>query len=325
MASDVTRYLVFLFDQFDEVYEKLNPRFFANLRSIRDDFKYRVSYVTFTREELPHIRSGSEHDEFYEILSPNIISLGRYNHDDAWTLLRRVGGRYGLELEPAPGDRLITLTGGHPGLLKAVYMTTIRGSFVPSGIGQESIEALLADLDVRTECHKLWDSIRGDERDALLKLARSVPVVPEDPDVRRRLKLKGLVIDEGEKVAVSCPLFAEYVSRQESFLATETELPGRPIYIDSAGDVWVEGRKLEPQLSPLEFALLGHLCSRPGELCTRDEIIEALYPDAVQRKGVSDDAVNSVVRRLRKRIEPGHRPPKYIITVRGLGYRLTGC
>ena len=172
MTATVTQRLVFLFDQFDEVYEALDPRFFANLRSIRDDFKYRVSYVTFAREELPQIRSDPEHDEFYELLSPNVIGLGCYEYDDAWTLLRRVGGRYDLEPEPSLGDGLIALTGGHPGLLKAAYMTTMRGSSAPSERDQAAIEVLLADPDIRTECRKLWDSIRQDERQRLVKLAR---------------------------------------------------------------------------------------------------------------------------------------------------------
>jgi len=63
MTEDRTRHLVFLFDQFDEVYRTLNPRFFANLRSIRDDFKYRVSYVVFTRDELPRLCQGPECEE----------------------------------------------------------------------------------------------------------------------------------------------------------------------------------------------------------------------------------------------------------------------
>ena len=119
MNADATRHLIFLFDQFDEVYGPLNPRFFAKLRAIRDEYKYRVSYVTFTRDELPRLRQGPECEELYELLSPNVIGLGPYNHDDSWVLLRRVAGRYGLTPDPALGDRLIAFTGGHPGLLKS--------------------------------------------------------------------------------------------------------------------------------------------------------------------------------------------------------------
>jgi hypothetical protein len=316
-------HLVFLLDQLDEVYKSLNPRVFANLRAIRDQFKYRVSYIVFTREELPHLSSVPESEEFYELLSSNVIGLGPYNHEDAWTLLRRVAGRYGREPDSTLGERLIVLTGGHPGLLKAAYMAAMRGDIALPEADAKAVQTLLADASVQTECQKLWEGIREDEREALRSLSADNSLSLSDPDLLRRLRLKYLVVESGEGIAVFCPLFASYVSRQQVVRPPETKIQAKHICLDDYGDVWVEGQKLEPHLSQLEFALLSYLCSRPGKLCTRDDIIEVLYPES-DPGGVSDDAVNSLVERLRKRIERGRKPPKYIITVHGRGYRLDG-
>jgi len=320
-------HLVFVLDQLDKVYKPLNPRVFANLRALRDQFKYRISYVVFTREELPYISSAPESEEFYELLSPNVVGLGPYNHEDSWTLLRRVAGRYGWEPDSPLGERLITLTGGHPGLLKAAYMAAMRGGVTLPETDANAIQTLLNDANVQTECHNLWESIREDEREALRSLSMGNSLSPVDPDLLRRLRLKYLIVEADKGIAISCPLFAGYVSRQKVVRPPEIKIQAGPIRIDASGDVWLEGEKLKPPLRPLEFKLLAHLCSKPGVLCTRDEIIKVLYPDVADREGyegVSDDAVNSVVRRLRKRIERGREPPKYITTVRGLGYRLDG-
>jgi DNA-binding response OmpR family regulator len=56
-------------------------------------------------------------------------------------------------------------------------------------------------------------------------------------------------------------------------------------------------------------------------VCGRDEIVEAIWPEAAEG-GVSDQAIDALVRRLRERIgevDPDHQ---YIVTVRGHGFRL---
>ena len=320
MTADPTRHMVFLFDQFDEVYETLNPRFFANLRSIRDDFKYRVSYVTFTRDELPRLRQGPECEELYELLSPNVIGLGPYSYDDSWVLLRRVAGRYGLTLDPALSDRFIAFTSGHPGLLKAAYMATMRGSLTLPETDPEAIQTLLAETDVRTECLKLWDSIGEDEREALSDVAGGFQLLDSERDVLQLLKLKGLV-NEGENGAagIFCDLFRTFVAELAPAKARDLKLDRR------SGRVWVEGKAIGEELTKLEFALLCHLYDRCGEVCARDEIIYALYPDEVidTKAAIQNSRVDTLVGRLREKIEPDRSRPRYIIAVRGRGYKLS--
>ena len=291
MNADATRHLVFLFDQFDEVYETLNPRFFANLRAIRDQHKYRLSYVTFTREVLPRISQALESEEFYELLSPNVIGLGAYNREDAWTLLRRVGGRYGVEPDATLGDRLITLTGGHPGLLRAAYMTTLRGSLTLTEADPEAIQTLLANADVRTECLKLWESIGEDERMALVDIAAGYPLKQLEQEAVRLLQLKGLVVESGAgQAAIFCRLFEDFVNQPEVFKAIGIRLDRR------SGEVWVEGKMVSSDLTPAEFTLLSYLFERRGEICSKGEL-EALYPGESQN-------VDTLMDQLRKKIEP---------------------
>lgn len=76
---------------------------------------------------------------------------------------------------------------------------------------------------------------------------------------------------------------------------------------------------LDPPLSPAQFALLEALIEADGDVVTREEIIEIVWPDAVG--GVTDQALDALVYRLRERLaelDPDH---DYVMTVRGHGFR----
>ena len=87
--------------------------------------------------------------------------------------------------------------------------------------------------------------------------------------------------------------------------------------------VWVNGYET-PSLTPLEYKLIAYLEQKQGQICSRDELAQHLYPGemALTGDGVSDNRLDSIIKRLRKRIEPNSKEPKYIITVRGHGFRL---
>jgi DNA-binding response OmpR family regulator len=63
---------------------------------------------------------------------------------------------------------------------------------------------------------------------------------------------------------------------------------------------------------------------RLDQVCTREEIMAALYPAETldPDKAGADNRVDSLVRRLRKAIEPAPGHPRYLLTLRGHGYKL---
>src|SRR5688572_16357342 len=92
-----------------------------------------------------------------------------------------------------------------------------------------------------------------------------------------------------------------------------------PISIDvSRRHVAVHGRAVD--LKRREFDLLYHLARHPGVTLTRSRLLDALWPEEIDRSDTR--AVDACVHRLRERIEPDPTSPRYIQTVRGLGYAL---
>jgi DNA-binding response OmpR family regulator len=75
----------------------------------------------------------------------------------------------------------------------------------------------------------------------------------------------------------------------------------------------------EVALTPHEYALLEALMAAPGRTYTRDELLERLYPRGEAL--VIDRVVDVHVGKLRQKIEMNPSEPRYILTVRGIGYR----
>lgn len=78
----------------------------------------------------------------------------------------------------------------------------------------------------------------------------------------------------------------------------------------------------EVYLSALEYKLLLVFLQHRGQTLTRDRLLEEIWDCAGDF--VSDNTLTVYIKRLREKIEPDAQNPRYIRTVRGLGYRLEG-
>lgn len=79
------------------------------------------------------------------------------------------------------------------------------------------------------------------------------------------------------------------------------------------------GRSVD--LTSLEFKLLGAFCRNRGRALTREQVLDLAWGHGV---AVSERVVDNHVVRLRKAIEPDPATPRYLVSVRGVGYRFDG-
>jgi DNA-binding winged helix-turn-helix (wHTH) protein len=324
MASESKIHLTLLLDQFDGVCRSLSPMFFGTLRAIRDEHKYLISYVTFTRDEMTQLCKAAEFEEFYELFSPNVVSLGPYCNDDALGLTARVSGRYRETITQQASEYLIELSGGHPGLLKAGTLAVLQGRVSLTENREDVIDILLEVHDVTTECSKLWNSLSAEERECIHELATGSRESCHDRDLDRRLRVKKLIGDHTGGPVLFSPIFAGYASRQMAKRASQIKIQAGPIRIDSDGEVWVDGQQVVPPLSKKELLLLQFLCLNAERLLTKDEVIAVVYPDEYKLgNSVSDEALARLVQRTRERIRQFSGGREYVATVRGKGYRLS--
>ncbi|MDQ4069288.1 MAG: response regulator transcription factor [Actinomycetota bacterium] len=80
--------------------------------------------------------------------------------------------------------------------------------------------------------------------------------------------------------------------------------------------VTVHGRAVD--LPAREYALLAFLASSPQQVFTREQLLERLWPPSGDR---SPATVTEHIARIRRRIEDDPERPRWVRTVRGVGYR----
>ncbi len=94
------------------------------------------------------------------------------------------------------------------------------------------------------------------------------------------------------------------------------------------GDVEVDFTRCEVRragqrvdVTPLEFKLLATFVRRPGRVLTREQLLDEVWGRDVF---VTDRVVDNQIANLRKKIEPAPAQPRYLCSVRGIGYRFDG-
>ena len=130
----------------------------------------------------------------------------------------------------------------------------------------------------------------------------------------------GRALDDGDQIVVASMITFRYLDPQAT---PEVPRVGKlqGVWIDPVtADVWVDARKVEPELSPRQFHLLCMLVEAEGRPVSRAEIVNTVWAD-VSPEGVSDDAVTALVKRLRSRLRDVALDD-YVGVVRGRGIRL---
>jgi two-component system alkaline phosphatase synthesis response regulator PhoP len=79
----------------------------------------------------------------------------------------------------------------------------------------------------------------------------------------------------------------------------------------------LDGQPLE--LTPFEFRILQALMRRPNRVMTRDELIDAIHGD--DDPGIYDRTIDVHLGRLRRKLGDDASQPRFIGTVRTVGYR----
>ncbi len=320
VCQGTSRRLVLLFDEFDEPFEQIEGRVYLNLRALKDKYRQRLTYVTASDRRLSSIRRGRDVDEFIELFGPFTRFLGPLTASDVDSLITWVAEQESYTFDDEDRTFLHHHADGHLGLLLAVCraLGEVTGEPVRDAgqdwlIHRQVREKLDNDLNVQGECRKLWEDLTEAQQDALMA------VVGAEEDVEDRalesLRLKG-VVHAGQELLLS-PVFEGFVRRQR--LTRRRRHEGVRVDVES-GTVWVDAHQT-PTLTDLEYRLLLLLYGRLNKICDKYQIVEAVWGEEYIDQ-VDDARIDKLLSRLRAKIEPEPREPRYIITVRGRGYKL---
>jgi len=126
--------------------------------------------------------------------------------------------------------------------------------------------------------------------------------------------LKSIELHDGDRIQIGD---VALLFHDPDITYRDTPFPELEVNV-AAGVVRVDRQPVT--LAPKEFALLAHLYEHAGQVRSKDEICQAVWPECPN--DVFDYQIENLVRRLRAKIEPDPGDPQLLLTMRGLGYKL---
>jgi DNA-binding winged helix-turn-helix (wHTH) protein len=153
-------------------------------------------------------------------------------------------------------------------------------------------------------------------------------IVLEDLDSKNGTHCNGnpltgpVILQDGDTVQIAlAQQFLFLTSDATVPLSGDEDRPGKLRLEMRSRRVWVNNHLVDPPLSALQFHVLHVLYENQGQVVDRQQLVRNAWGED-QAVGVSDQALDALLRRLRDRIaeiDPAH---PYIVTLRGHGIRL---
>ncbi len=135
-----------------------------------------------------------------------------------------------------------------------------------------------------------------------------------DGEVPTYLERVGLV----SKKKIAIPLFLSFI--QEEYKNNQRN---RTLLYDEKTNTITKGTMvLSDQLTSSEFRLLRYMLQQQNTIVERDNVIHVVWPDVKSTAGITDQAVDQLIFRVRRKIEEDPNHPKHLLTIKGRGFKL---
>jgi len=130
-----------------------------------------------------------------------------------------------------------------------------------------------------------------------------------------------VVLQDGDLLSVALAQQFLFLTSDATMPLLDGGKPGRLMMDHKSRRVWVNQLQLVPPLSAQQFKMLWVLYESQGQVVSRPDLVTAVWGDE-QAAGVSDQALDALIRRLRDRLAALDPTHQFIDTVRGHGVRL---
>ena len=332
--------IVFLFDRFEDYVSTASPEFFTNLRVLRDRAKYRFSVVFSLHKPLEDLIGEDILLDFYQFVAGHTVYLSLFDKPGLNFRISYIEKASGKTLEKEIIDIILDQTSGHANLTRLCIETALETSLknvilgspaqrddsripiVQRDSGQARMTSfLLEQKPIRAALFDIWKSLSPSEQNLLSHRHSGKPVSrrahPESPMAIRDAGQASMTTDENyvhlynvgliKNGKITIPLFAQFLKqfdRQSSHIAFDLNT-------------------LSDALTSYEFKLLTFLSQNSNRVIEREEVINAVWKDNKSSAGVTDQALDQLIFRLRKKIEGDPNRPKHLQTMKGRGVRFS--
>lgn len=283
------------FIRFDRIAQLLTIDFLSNLRGLLEATHSKLSYVFTSFKSLdglaPDKLKKASLNAFYQE-----IYLQPAHPADIETIFLANTKRYNITISTVGKQILFELVDGYIQYLQ-LALIILNESGKRFEDKDELFNCLISDERINLQSEELWEALTPSQQNVLMKIAQGKEISLEEADQAEYLWHTGYVVETPAGTHIFSLLFKNY-------LLTKSQ----PI------------QDLSSELSKKEFGLFEFLKSKINELCERESIIEAVWPEE-EELGVSDWAVDRLVARLRTKLKE-QKSSFEIITVKTRGYKL---
>ncbi len=203
--------LCFLLDEFDKTYQSLAPLIFSQLRGIRDSNKYLVLYGLLLRDLPERLRNLTDPDneDFYELISRNMLGLGPYSKLDTVEIIKKLEKRRDFLTTSYQRDRLYDASGGHIGLVQVFLTRLLEDEQLFQRLGTDRWLEWLSQMPMSMdESRKIWKGLSEAEQSGLKAFLKGDNISDQ---VSTLLEAKGLIPKANSARCLFSPVFEYYV------------------------------------------------------------------------------------------------------------------
>src|SRR6185437_2105145 len=295
--------VIFLFDRFEEYIPTVASDFFANLRILKNHGKHRFSIVFSLNRALEDLLDPDLLADYYEFVAGKIVQMNLYDKPSSDFWISHVETLTHSNVSREVSREILAMTGGHGKLTKLAFEAVLAYN---SDI-KDMNEFLLAQKTIKKSLKEIWQSLSPAEQADIIENNY------EDRTIIEYLEEIGLV--KGTQIQI--PLLTAFISSEYNDM---TKTLQKISYDEHTNTINKGSSVLSDQLTSSEFRLLKYLLQNEGRVIERDELITVVWGDNKSTAGITDQAVDQLVFRLRRKIEEDANHPEHLQTVKGRGF-----
>lgn len=282
------------FLRFDRMRDSITNDFFANIQGLIDATHRKLSYVFTSERTLDQLVPEVFSKQSVFVFADNLFIKPGEKKDTKIIFESSIHESH-LKLKPQLSKNLLKYVDGHTQYLLFALISLGESEIAVNA--KDLFEFLKNDERISLQSEELWESLTPREQEILLKVVSREKLSSEE------IKSAGYLINTGffdqKTYNIFSPIF-------EFFVKSKLEEKRK--------------EKNAQELSKKELLLLSFLEANLDNICEREEIIEAVWPEA-HEIGVTDWAIDRLIARLRAKMSNGEKNYE-IITVKTRGYKL---
>jgi len=310
LAIEKNLTLIFLFDRFEEYIPMLTSEFFSNLRILRSRAKYHFSIVFSLNRPLEDLIEPSLFADFFEYVAGRVIYLpvmDKVSLDFRISHLEKVTEK---KIDTKILKKILEITAGHGRLTTLCLETALSLERAMPSENSQLIAYFFTQRPIRSALFAIWNSLTPSEQQFFID------------NKKEPLYLEKTGLAYNGKITI--PIFKEFIDKEiisnNKFIDQKEE---KIVFNNTTNEIKKGEVIISDQLTSFEFKLFRFLLKNPDKILEKEEVINNVWGSQKTTLGVTDQALDQLIFRLRKKIETNPNDPKHILTVKGRGFKFT--